>query len=262
MAREFNGTTDRIDYAVAVDAGALGALSVAFWIIRQAGSADREYVLNWEASGAAKHLLWFDATEKFGMILAGTTGVEQYSNAVPADDTREHWCFTWSGGLLSTSIQIFRNGTETGYVGGVTGTGTIAATTSINLGGRTSDDLRNFDGELAELAMWSRVLSAEERIGLAKGFSPVHYPRGLIFAPGLVRNPTCPITGVSGTLDGTTVVAHPRAIYPKRRRIWSPPSSPAALTGTAMASITEADIVAGGKTIIATLSGGATFIPN
>jgi len=29
-----------------------------------------------------------------------------------------------------------------------------------------------------------------------------------------------------------------------------------------MASITEADVVAGGKTIIATLSGGETFIPN
>jgi len=212
MARDFNGTTDRIDYTVAVDAEALGALSIAFWIIRDAGSAASEYVLNFEASGAVKHLIWFDATERLGMILQGTTGIERYSDAVPADGALENWCFTWSGGLLATSIQIFRNGNETGYLGPATGTGTLAATTSIHLGGRTADDLRNFDGKLSEVAMWSRALSAAEVAVMYNNRLSAAFFNGLNFYAPIIDNADDQLGGAVATLDGTTVVAHPPSI--------------------------------------------------
>jgi hypothetical protein len=46
---------------------------------------------------------------------------------------------------------------------------------------------------------------------------------------------------------------HGRA-FPSRRNIWEPFGRTAVVTGTAIASITEADVVAGGKTIIITLA--------
>jgi len=223
MAREFDGATDRIDFGsgAGVDLSGLGALTTALWIRRDAGSADREYVIQW---GSSAHIIWFTATELFGMILGrATAATEQNSNAVPADGVWEAWALTWDGGTNATSIKIFRNGTETGYTGGVNGSGALLATASISLGGRTVDDLRNFDGSLADLGLWNRVLSAGEISGLARGFSPLHYSRGLLYAPSLIRNPICPISGVSGTLDGTTVLAHPRMSYPTRQYRWALP---------------------------------------
>lgn len=60
------------------------------------------------------------------------------------------------------------------------------------------------------------------------------------------------------TASGAVAVDdHPPIIYTRKRRVYlvSAPGASAAVTGTATASITEADVVAGGKTIIITLTG-------
>ena len=83
-----------------------------------------------------------------------------------------------------------------------------------SVGGRNYDDARNFGGYLAEVGMWSRVLSADERAALAAGYSPLFFPIGLRHYAPLIRDPVDRVTGAAGTLDGTAVVDHPRIIYP------------------------------------------------
>lgn len=73
----------------------------------------------------------------------------------------------------------------------------------------------NFDGMLAEIAFWDRELSASEVAGLAKGYSPLFYRRGLIMYKHLIRDTTELIdTGGTWVIDGTVVGSHPRIIYP------------------------------------------------
>lgn len=73
----------------------------------------------------------------------------------------------------------------------------------------------NFDGLMAEMAFWDRELSAGEVAGLAKGYSPLFYRRGLIMYKPLIRDTTELIdTGGTWVVDGTVAANHPRIIYP------------------------------------------------
>lgn len=76
-----------------------------------------------------------------------------------------------------------------------------------------------FDGALAELAIWSIALTAEEASVLAAGYSPLFVrPESLLFYMPLLRDDDNDlIGGLSLTAVGTpTISDHPRMIYPSR----------------------------------------------
>lgn len=224
MARDFNGTTDRIDYANILDAGATPC-TVSVWLYRDIGDRD-EYVLNFNQNGDASRggPVFF-----FNSDLAGRVAIYLYTDDVAgfrnANETTTgswvHWIFTWDGGLTAANWHIYKNNSEVSYAGTTNAVGNILdGQGKWSLGGRTQDDNRNFDGKIAELGYWNRVLSAGERKGLAAGYSPRFYPNGLKFAPDLIRDQRDPISGKTGTLDGTTVSSHPRVI--RLSKIWTP----------------------------------------
>lgn len=83
------------------------------------------------------------------------------------------------------------------------------------------------DGEIAEVAVWSRQLDDAEVALLAAGFAPSFVQRGLVFyAPlfnGTADDEVDIIGGRTLVETGTvTVTPHPRIVYPSRVRLGVP----------------------------------------
>jgi hypothetical protein len=84
------------------------------------------------------------------------------------------------------------------------------------LGGRT-DLGRNWEGYLAEFAVWNRILTTAEVAALSKGFSALFFPNGLVEYLPLIRD-TRSYKLAAATVSGSVTVApeHPRLILPSR----------------------------------------------
>ena len=118
--------------------------------------------------------------------------------------------------------------------------------------------------------MWDVALTDDEVATLAKGVCPLFVRPGNLLAYWPLIGNNSPEIDCVGRFEMTLTnspgtSAHPRVYMPRQRKANQYGLTSAALTGTATASITEADIVTGGKTIILTLTGdtwvtaGATF---
>ena len=71
-----------------------------------------------------------------------------------------------------------------------------------NLGNRTSDSARDWDGALAEFAIWNRLLADYEIRLVGKGWSPLWFPVGLkTYLPGFMERDLfgAPPTLITGT---------------------------------------------------------------
>jgi hypothetical protein len=224
MAIDFNGSTDRIDIANTFD-----------WAAQAQTWAGRVWFDNFDAS---EYIMCDNlAAETFGMIIfrsgaestlrhtTNTSGTAQVTCTNTGAVSTGAWlpiAVTWNGsvGNPTTDSIIYVSGSAQTIDGPacVTGTGTPSALTGVNsLGGRTSDDTRNFDGRMAEVGRWNRVLSASEIAALAKGYSPKCFLPGLKFYMPLVRNVFNVCAGGAVTLDGTSVIAHPFVRNPRKR---------------------------------------------
>lgn len=220
MARDFNGSTDRIDYASVLDLNG-SALTIAAWVyidsivyenyvtIHPSGDASEGVMLQqwtagpktlaitrtWSTSGANKR------RDGVGEISTGSWLHVMATSDSGADDSGME-CYV-DGSVPGSSASTAGSGSENNHDG------------SWSLGGRIYDDNRNFEGRMAEIGVWNRVLSADERAALAKAFSPLHFRRGLKFYTKLLGQKDIDImAGKTPTYDGTSVIAHPRIIYP------------------------------------------------
>ena len=222
MARNFDGTADRIDYASVQDAGAQ-AQTLSLWAYIDS-TPEHDYVF-WDAhkagdAASGTMLYGVNATSCVIFILSGATVVYRHTSTAMGTGAWVHILCTSDGSVTGANIHIYKNGVECGYSTTQNGVTLTAALGTWSLGGRVFSDTRNLDGKLAAVGWWNRVLTAGEIAGLVAGFSPLCYPQGLKFAPDLdgLFGPNNPLGGAA-TLDGTTIIAHPRLIYPSRRRV-------------------------------------------
>lgn len=224
MARDFNGTTDRIDYAASpynpkgqnftfscwVNADTLAQGHVVY-LLTLNNAADTAFtagfLLTNAGAGQYNQLYFFHD---------GTTDVERVGadlSFTPAS-AWHHCLMTWDGSTTAANIHIYFNGTEISYATTTNGASLIDATGRWSLGGRSQDDTRNFDGKMADCAAWNRILSAGEIATLAAKYAASNIPRGLVFYAPLVREERDVVSGKTATLDGTAVTDHPRLIRP------------------------------------------------
>ena len=229
MARDFDGSTDRIDYS-SVQAVSGQAMTFSCWLYLDA-IAHSSYILNVHTDGTPDTfavLCWLSWSSPnfrmaFTAVTDGTSLTRDTSTDPFALTAWIHLLYTWDGGLTATNIHIYIDGSEASYGTTTNGTGSFtAADGPWSLGGRNFDDARNLNGKMAACGWWNRVLGAGERAMMADAFSPLFIPNGLKSAPDLVRNQHDIISGQAGTLDGTTVFAHPRIIIPARTIISYP----------------------------------------
>lgn len=218
MARSFNGSTDRIDFANPFDFQGQ-PLTISVWVNPQTyGNTGYATTIHPSGDTTYGHGLRFNTSNSYGFFRGSNGGNDKYRAGTTS------WLInTWYSFIVTdpgttfgdyTEINIYRNGTNDNGSGQ---NGTVAEKAtggSLSNGGRIYADDRNISAYLAEIAWWNRVLSADEISALAAGYSPLFFPNGLKSYVPLIRPALDRLTGSSGTLDGTSVVDHPPVIYP------------------------------------------------
>jgi hypothetical protein len=214
MARDFNGTTDRIDWtSIANLAGT--AVTISGWLYLDA-MAHNSYMLCINNNTATYGIiLSWNTSGQFQFFRDGSTTLYRITatNFVLPTGSWVHVLATHDGVMTTaTSIHLYKNGTESPtYDSTNNGAGEPSQTGVWSVGGRLQDDARNVDGRIAEVAVWNTVLSSTLITKLAAGYSPQFFPTNLIFyVPLLGTSVTDRISGTVGTPDGTsTSSAHP-----------------------------------------------------
>lgn len=219
MARDFDGTDDRIDWA-SVFTTSGQALTIAAWAwIDVLTPATASVLFCGSASGGNAGTLFLQTGGVNGRItfnrLGSTTKVRTTVDTVGIGSWN-HWLVTDDGSLTAANAHIYFNGTEPSYATTTNGATETAANSTWALGGLPVAAGNNWNGRLAEVGVWNRVLTAGEIALLARAFAPSFITPGLRFY--------CPVGGrsteinrfgaASTTTVGTTYLEHPRVIYP------------------------------------------------
>lgn len=215
-AREFDGVTDRIDWAnVTNPAGA--AWSVSYWIYFDTVTKTNQYQFVVHQSGDAAVAMYTSTTNSNPYISANigsaTTTARVYGSTTLVANQWYHVCVTFSGDFTDAdNIAIYLNGSDdSNRATDVDGAGTpTAATGSWSLGGYIAADSLNIDAGLARVGYWNRVLTASEIASLAAGATPGSISSGLLFEPELIRSLKNQVGGAAGTADGTSIGHYPR----------------------------------------------------
>lgn len=227
MARDFNGSTDRIDYANPIDL-ADSALTIAGWVYPDTLDSTDDLFAVLHQAGDAAGAIW---VEHAGSRNVGSLQIVRvWSAGGPPHQGKyrhgtgeltmgswQHVCCTSDSGGLAAGMECYVDGSVPGTSGTLTGgSGSqVAASGKLSLGGLYPADTECFGGRLAEVGVWNRVLSTDEIAALAKGFSPLHFLRGLRFYTKLIgRKDIDIIAGKTPTYDGTAIIEHPGIIYP------------------------------------------------
>lgn len=161
-------------------------------------------------------------TSRQGLFLRfdGTLGAIHRGSSVDANiySSVSYTAGNWVHGAAVfdslTSRSIFVNGANKQTSSAVLGSISLTET---HLGSRPPGTFA-FDGELAEVAIWSAALSDGEIASLASGFSPLtltHRLGSLELYQDLIRGTNRPGTGPSlSTTGALTPQRHPRMLYP------------------------------------------------
>ena len=214
-SRDFNGATDRIDWA---SAGNLTghAMTVSLWVeIDAVPASGNGYLFCIHNSGNASYGIVISyASGRVSFIVRGSTDLNHYCDGTGGGSQFQivgtgltHVLITWDGSTDASHVHSYKNGSE------ITGANINMAsetthTGSWSLGGRIYDDMRNADGRISQWAIWDRVLNATEIERLSEGEAA-----DLVSASGLLfyfkgntssLNATPPNS--DGTADGTTQV--------------------------------------------------------
>lgn len=207
MARDFNGTTDRIDWSSVYNLTS-GPLTFSAWIYLDALTTSNQYIIGMN-SGSTATALVFSVLSSGRLSIARVGSTQLTKQSASSTITTGEWVHvlvTHDGTFTDhTTIHFYKNGTETSYFSGTNGVAPeTAATGTWYIGGRTSDDARNLNGRIGEVAVWNAVLGSSAITALGSGDSPDFYQTNLQFywkgkADSLVASP-----GGTGTADGTS----------------------------------------------------------
>jgi hypothetical protein len=212
--RDFNGTTDRIDWASAGNlTGAAFTISAWVWPSSTPTNAN-QYVLCAHDSGDTSYGLIFNVVSSGYQVNCTRKGTTDYSwasaNNCLTRDAWNHILLTSTGGIVTASVVFYINGSTISQTF-INGSGSETAHTgSWSLGGRIYGDTRCFEGRICQLAVWDHALDATEIANLAAGYAPdLAEATGLLFyfkgnTSSLVATP--PSGGSTGTADGTSSV--------------------------------------------------------
>ena len=130
-----------------------------------------------------------------------------------------HFALTYNGSATTNDPIMYLDGVSQTITEVTAPTGTLDTDAASNfvVGNNATPGVRPWDGMLAEIGYYNRILTAAEVSSLAKGFSPLFIRNGLkVYAPLIGNNDPelNPIGTGSGTVTGATKDNHPRIIYP------------------------------------------------
>ena len=216
MARNFNGTTDRIDWASLYNPKGQ-ALTVACWaFIAEVNRYQIILGMLDAAGGNGADIRINNANSCPYMLKNGTTIAYRLAanNSIAVGDWY-HIAGAFDNSMVANNWVLYVNGAAS-FGGSAEGASETSHSGTWAAGGRDSDDLRNFNGRIAEAGIWNRKLTQAEVTMLASGYAPSFVRDGLQFYCSLMTvGYTDVVSGTVGTLDGTSEIASPAVIYAK-----------------------------------------------
>ena len=211
-SRDFNGSTDRIDWAAVYNLTA-SPLTISAWINSDGQAGNSDFIFEIHQSGDAAigmQLYLASATSIYFQRGTGATSIYRGAVVSSVSSALHHVLIIHDGTVNDyTTIHIYLDGVEeTTVAAGQNGSSLPNPTGSWSVGGRIYDDTRNFDGKISQVGVWNRVLTSTEIADLAAGYAP-----DLAAASGLqfyFKGNTSSLVAVpptsTGTADGTTSV--------------------------------------------------------
>lgn len=208
MARNFNGSTDKIAVDSAHSWSNLANWSLSAWFKTSSANTNREiyieqgtthFVVLGIASTSTKLRFTVDGTD--------TSGYRVFSSGTVNDDAWHHACWTQDS---SGNFALYLDGTIQG-----SGTATPPSFTpsTADIGNSTGGS-NGWTGSLAHVATWGRKLSVKEITSLANGLLPSHLGPTHYWPLWGEDSPEADIgtgTKVTGTLTGTAAANSGRA---------------------------------------------------
>ena len=195
LGQSFNATTSDINLGASApqDCLAQTAMSLCYPVASGEGGAGYIFALTTSATSNGPRFVHLDntANPQFGMQCnsSGTAGAPVHnsdSNSAPYNNWY-HVVGTWDGGINADGVQVYigqngatlANKTTNGanFVNGTTA-GSVTAGRNLHIGNREGTD-RTFNGIIAYVARWNRVITLDEMI-LAQQRGPLAVPKGLI----------------------------------------------------------------------------------
>jgi hypothetical protein len=220
MSRSFNGTTDYLSYAGAVDAA--HPMSFALWFNKPSTTFATAFsISNTNVSNPNRNSIILSNianVRAFSANSGGTTTAGARSTATFSTNTWHHACAVFSS---NSSRTIYLDGgnsaTNTTTVG--VNTGSFVATT---IGGFSNSGSigQPYDGLIAEVAVWNGNLTADDAATLAKGISPLLVRPDILVAYWPLYGNASPEVELRNryemTVNGTTKDVQPRIFLPAR----------------------------------------------
>lgn len=219
MARDFNGSSDYIDFGDATALDPTLSMTVVAWIDTDSTSGEAGIMSRGRAGGPGGgfgfNFQRVNGDElrisKHGVVDIDSTSINLSANTrtlvaavISSTQVRFHK-YVPGVGLTSQNIsnnQSFNAGSSSSRIGCIQN--------------NTGTNLNFWDGEICEPAVFKRQLSDAEITSIGLGYSPLFFPASLVFYSKLVGDSTEKdyMRGASGALTGTTKTAHFRIIYP------------------------------------------------
>jgi hypothetical protein len=220
VARDFDGSDDAGNNlnGLAIN---VAAITIALWVNVDARTGD-DYILNTGRNVTDQ----FDglgiyvrapasAGWQFALRYGGYYNVGQWEYDTDLSlDTWYHIAASYDRGSASNDPVMYVNGSSVTVAEVATPSSDLTTgQDSITVGNLAGG--QEFDGMIAELAIWNRALAATEVASLGDGFAPPFIKRGMVHYWPMIRGVEDVKGSANLSLTGTTVVAHPRIIYPR-----------------------------------------------
>ena len=164
-AYEFDGSNDYIE-ATGTDVlpGTTNAITISLWQYGDASQPRNDTIFEGSDSSGNRvikcHLPWGDSNIYWDCGNSGTSSADRIYKTATSGDWEggwNHWCFTKD--VAAGEMKIYLNGAL--WHSGTGLTRTLSAITAFRLGGDT-DGSYAYAGAVDELAVWARVLTADE----------------------------------------------------------------------------------------------------
>ena len=221
MARRFDGVDDLITFGSGASIDNFTTITYSIWFYLDAFTTaagmrpcGKRKSINAKGVTAAN-----DNCIEFFAPFTGDDGSWDSPNNSVSTGVWTHVGLTYDGALTTNDPIIYLGGTSQTISETVTPTGTLELDEASDfvVGNNATPGVRPWDGALAEVGYWNRILTAAEIGILADAYSPLFIPNGLeLYSPLIGNNSpeSNPMGSGTGTITGATKDSHPRIIYP------------------------------------------------
>ena len=163
FAMEFSSADDTAVNVASDVFGGMTNFSISAWFKMSVNNHDQPLVAKWQGAPSMDLLLYWDYANGWRILFQTDTGQKSFQSSiqssgsgVPTVDVWYHLCVTYDG----SNIKFYLNSSTTDT--GSTTAGTLISMPNWKIGNDGPSLNRIFDGDIDEVAIWSKALSQDD----------------------------------------------------------------------------------------------------